>query len=344
MSSEYEFPSPVGGVPFPSDFGPSILFSLLYFSLIPIFVVRLFNKRSRAVVSINAIITTIERVIMFSLRTWQSRNSAERISPGLTTYMQIMVALSYISIAHDVVVLLRCMYVNSTKGEADFVDSQDSPTAPSMSSSMHPLSPFHSASLRLSDEMVQHDDPKKRFFYRWFTDTLNLSFLAASVPGIIGNAHYRGGMDNASTANEVMISRYISSGIALFLILFVAVLVIRARKLPKVKPIHVILLLLILACNASSAIFRLAFMYHRTTSLTSMSPGSGNTSSEKATFYIFHMFSDWLAVALLLVPNIRDLYNTGMWGDWRAMDPIPPEREWSRKRKEAKTRRNMLIV
>ncbi|KAJ8592705.1 hypothetical protein M405DRAFT_732709 [Rhizopogon salebrosus TDB-379] len=344
MSSGIEFPSPVGGVPLNSDFGPSILFSLLYFSLIPIFVIRLCNKRSRAIVSINAIITTIERIIIFSLRTWQSRDPAERVSPALTTYTQIAIALPYITIAHDVVVLLRCMYVNSTTGHADFADPHDSHTALSMSSSMHPLSPFHSASLRLSDEIVQHDDPKKRFFYRWFTDALNLAFLVANIPGIIGNAHYRGGMDNASTGNEVMISRYVSSGVALFLILFVAVLVIRARKLPKVKPIHVILLLLILACNASSAIFRLAFMYHRTTSLTSTSPGSGNTSSEKATFYIFHMFSDWLAVALLLVPNIRGIYDTGMWGDWKAIDPIPQEREWSRKRKEAKARRGMLVV
>lgn len=61
VSSGMEFPSPVGGVPLPSDFGPSILFSLLYFSLVPIFLVRLFDKRSRAVVSINAIIATIER-------------------------------------------------------------------------------------------------------------------------------------------------------------------------------------------------------------------------------------------------------------------------------------------
>jgi hypothetical protein len=34
----------------------------------------------------------------------------------------------------------------------------------------------------------------------------------------------------------------------------VAVLVIRARKLPKVKPIHVILLLLILACNVREVV------------------------------------------------------------------------------------------
>lgn len=78
-----------------------------------------------------------------------------------------------------------------------------------MSSSMHPLSPFHSASLHLSDDI--HDDPKKRGFYRWVTDMLNLGFLAATIPGIIGNAHYRGGMDNESTANEVMITRCIRS-------------------------------------------------------------------------------------------------------------------------------------
>ncbi|KAG0703251.1 hypothetical protein DFH29DRAFT_803726 [Suillus ampliporus] len=344
MSNDIAFPSPVGGVPMTSDFGPSIFFSLLYFSLIPIFVARLHNKHSRAVVSINAIITVIERVIIFSLRAWQSRNPAERISPSLTTYMQVSIGLPYISIAHDVVVLLRCMYVNSTKGPADFTDPQDSPIAPSMSSSMHPLSPFHSASLHLSDDILQHDDPKKRFFYRWFTDVLNLAFLAATIPGIIGNVHYSGGMDNASTANEVMISRYISSSIALSLILFAAVLVVRARKLPKVEPIQAILLLIILACNASSAMFRLVFMYNRTTSLTSLAPGSGNTSSEKLTFYIFHMLSDWLAVALLLVPNIRSIYKTGMWGDWRAIDPLPQEQEWARKRREAKARRGMLIA
>ena len=30
MSSPFEFPSPIGGVPFDSDFGPSILFAALY--------------------------------------------------------------------------------------------------------------------------------------------------------------------------------------------------------------------------------------------------------------------------------------------------------------------------
>lgn len=344
MSNENPFPSPVGGVPMASDFGISIFFSLLYLSLIPIFVSRLYNKHSRVIVSINAIITTIERVIIFSLRAWQSRNSAERTSPTLTTYMQVTIALPYIVIAHDVVVLLRCLYVNSTKGSAGFTDPRDSPVAPSMSSSMHPLSPLHSPSIHLSDEIHIHDDPKKRFFYRWFTDVLKLAFLAATIPGIIGNAHYRGGMDNASTANEVMITRYLSSGIALFLILFVAALVVRARKLPKVEPIHITILLSILACNASSAIFRLLFMYHRTTSLTSIAPGSGNTPLEKATFYIFHMLSDWLAVALLLVPNIRAIFKTGMWGDWRAVDPPSQEQEWARRRKEVKARRSGLIV
>jgi hypothetical protein len=342
MTSDNPFPSPVGGVPMDSDFGTSIVFSLLYFSLIPIFVSRLYNKHSRVVVSINAMIATIERVIIFSLRAWQSRDPAERTSPALTTYMQVSIALPYILIAHDVVVLLRCMYVNSSKGPAAFTDPQDSPVAPSMSSSMHPLSPFHSATLHLSDDI--HDDPKKRFFYRWFTDVLKLAFLAATIPGIIGNAHYRGGMDNTSTANEVMITRYLSSGIALFLILFVAALVVRARNLPKVKPIQVTLLLFILACNASSAIFRLSFMYNRTTSLTSTAPGSGNTFLEKGAFYIFHMLSDWLAVALLLVPNIRAIFRTGMWGDWRAIDPPTQEQERARKRKEAQARRSGLIV
>ncbi|KIJ67695.1 hypothetical protein HYDPIDRAFT_107161 [Hydnomerulius pinastri MD-312] len=343
MSSDISFPSPVGGVSLSSDFAPSIFFALLYASLLPIFFKRLANKRSRAILSVNAVLTVIERIVIFSLRAWQSRTPAKQTSPGLATYMQVTISLAYIAIAQDSVQLLRCLYVNSTKGPApDYVDSAESPVG-TTSSSQYPLSPARANDLdSLNDGAVQSDQPRQRFMYRRFTDVLKLIFLAATIPGIIGNAKYKNTFNNTSTGNQVMINRYVSSGIALALMIFVAVLTIRARHLPRVRPINIIFILAVLACTASSAIFRLAFMYHHTTSLISKAPGSGNTPVEKATFYIFHMLSDWMAIALLLVPNVREMFATGMWGDWRAVDPSPAELEWQRKRKEAKAQRNLV--
>jgi len=253
--------------------------------------------------------------------------------------MQLTISLAYIMIASDTVQLLRCLYVNSTKGPApEHVDNIDSPVG-TTSSSQIPLSPARvNGSYSLNDGALHPDQPGQRSFYRRFTDVLKLIFLAATLPGIIGNAKYRRSFDNTGTGKEVMIARYVSSGLALVLIMFVAILTVRARHLPKVRPIHIILILSVLACTAISAIFRLAFMYHYTTSLTSTAPGSGNTPGEKSTFYLFHMLSDWMAAALLLLPNVRGMFATGMWGDWRAMDPPIQELEWARKRNEAKRR------
>lgn len=61
MDSSFAFPSPVGGVALDGDLGPSIAFAILYASLLPIYFVRLANKQSRTILSINAVLTTIER-------------------------------------------------------------------------------------------------------------------------------------------------------------------------------------------------------------------------------------------------------------------------------------------
>lgn len=57
-----------------------------------------------------------------------------------------------------------------------------------------------------------------------------------------------------------------------------------------------------------------------TTSLTATGPGSQNTSSEKAAFYIFQAAPEVLAGGMLVVANVRDLFSTGFWGD-RSSDP-----------------------
>ena len=52
-----------------------------------------------------------------------------------------------------------------------------------------------------------------------------------------------------------------------------------------------------------------------TSSLTSTAPGSQNTAGAKAAFYVFQAAPEVLAAALLLVPDVREHFSTGMWGD-----------------------------
>lgn len=150
-----------------------------------------------------------DRVVVFSLRAKQSQTPAQQSSKTLATYMQVTIALAYIAIAQDTISLLRCLYVNSTKGPtSDHADGAESPVG-TTSSSQIPLSPSRSnRSFLIDGREVQFDQPRKRAFYRRWTDILKLVFFAAAIiPGIIGNIHYKGGVSNAGTANEVMITR-----------------------------------------------------------------------------------------------------------------------------------------
>lgn len=64
----FEFPSPVGGVPFPSDFAPSVIFALMYGSLIPLLAYRILDGKSRNVMLIGTAAFTVERWVFQLLR------------------------------------------------------------------------------------------------------------------------------------------------------------------------------------------------------------------------------------------------------------------------------------
>ena len=59
MSSPFEFPSPIGGVPFDSDFGPSILFAALYAVVCLLGFWRVAYKSTRTLLVITTLIFTI---------------------------------------------------------------------------------------------------------------------------------------------------------------------------------------------------------------------------------------------------------------------------------------------
>jgi len=123
-----------------------------------------------------------------------------------------------------------------------------------------------------------------------------------------------------------MILRYVSTALALLLVLMVGSAATWARRLPRVKQraaslICVHMLLLAITCT-----YRLSVMYHRTSSITSTSPGSLNTPSEKTIFYIFHILPEWLSAVVLLAFNVREEFGTGPCGDKRWRDETPQEK------------------
>ena len=71
------------------------------------------------------------------------------------------------------------------------------------------------------------------------------------------------------------------------------------------------------------SVYRLIVMRNKTPSLESLGPHSLNTTTSKALFYIFHVSPELLATLSLFLVNARDVFSTGMFGDYRHRDPKP---------------------
>ncbi|PSR99063.1 hypothetical protein PHLCEN_2v4220 [Hermanssonia centrifuga] len=56
-------------------------------------------------------------------------------------------------------------------------------------------------------------------------------------------------------------------------------------------------------------------MGRETTSLLATGPGTANATNSKIFFYVFQVAPEWLAAAILLGVNMRELFETGLWGD-----------------------------
>ena len=78
-------------------------------------------------------------------------------------------------------------------------------------------------------------------------------------------------------------------------------------------------------------------MYHWTDleSFLSTGPNTLNGSGAKAAFYILHALPEWLATVVLFSTNVRMVFGTGVWGDWRRKDETAEQRA-KREEKERK--------
>ncbi|KAF8577592.1 hypothetical protein K439DRAFT_1364382 [Ramaria rubella] len=295
----FKFPSPVGGTLIKEDFAPSIVFATLYGFLVPLAAFRFLQKESRTTLLIAVTTFSIERVVIFSLRANQSRNVEKAASANLASYEQVTIGLGYIGICHALTGFLRVLLVNATRPEVNGGHGDANPT-------------FES----------QPDRPRERFWYRRLAGLIFLGFIGASVPDLISGSIYSNAINSSSSASLVMVLRYVSSGLAFFMIMHILlVALVATREVRRIDKSATYVLMGLATLLAVVPLYRLAVMHNTTNSLLSQGPGSLSSPSAKALFYIFHMVPEWTAAALIFSLNSREIFNTGPFGDWRATDP-----------------------
>jgi len=310
-SESVQFPSPIGGVAFPSDLAPSVVFVLLYSFLLLLLPYRIRDPKSRNMLMMGAALFATERIVLFSLRAVQSHDSTKRVSKILTTYMQITFGMGFIGVAQNILHSL----VKSALGTTHLSEQTDSDSSKQLARRSLSQTPPPSSEAKVL-EAADHKGggPPLPFWRRYSWEIMKFPFVAAIVPGVISNSRYESAMSNQDVAETVMRLRYVSSAIALILIISIAcgVLWVSAgtRHRPESRKLKAILLLMsISGLLTSPAIYRLAVMYNKTSSLTSISPSSLNTPGTKATFYIFHMVPEWISVTLSLWLDVGEIFD-----------------------------------
>ncbi|EKM54334.1 uncharacterized protein PHACADRAFT_258120 [Phanerochaete carnosa HHB-10118-sp] len=307
MSTDISFPAPVGGVPFERDFGPSVLFATLYAILVIAGIYRFARTTTRTLVRLGTFAFAVERIVIWSLRAKQAKTPAEDLDRNLTIYWQMTFAIGYISLHADTITLLRCLFVRTTRG----ISPKDQTPLESDRESPEPAGPYGGYAMP-----VDEDQPDTRFWYRRAFGALALLTWVPIIIGIVMGYNYVQAETNAEKAQNVQTLRYAVSAIV-----FVFLLVLQAFSLfgllyvRRIQRTGVLLGFVISTVLIIIPLYHFVVMHNWTTSLTSMALGSQNTAGEKAAFYIFQALPEVAAAALLMVPNIRELFSTGMWGD-----------------------------
>ncbi|KAF9447952.1 hypothetical protein P691DRAFT_801514 [Macrolepiota fuliginosa MF-IS2] len=343
------FPSPIGGIPYPIDFAPSLVFAVAYGCLLPLVAYRIFDRNSRTILLIGSCIFTVERIVAFSLRAAQSVNASKRFNVGLMAYIQSDLALGYIGIAIDLGKLLRTLLVAPTYGSDTYVQSTEAE-----SRYRYWISTAKLDGAAAGDKEEQRDFPTKppegtpdaprtRAWIRGLAGAVALAFLSAIVVGIIATSNLPNVVKGEANTDQNMVLRYVSTAVALFLIVGNAAASVWAYIcLPRVNRQGCVILFVISWLLCIIAVYRLSVMQNTTESLQSTASGSLNSVGDKAAFYIFHILPEWLSSALLFVFNTRRIFSTGFIGDWRLADEGPKEKE-RRLKKEAAHREKLQL-
>ncbi|KZT68394.1 hypothetical protein DAEQUDRAFT_727971 [Daedalea quercina L-15889] len=345
------FPVPIGGVPFPGELPPSLLFEIAYILIIPLIVFRFVTKASRTMVIMGVTFTTGERIMNFAFRIAQADNSNLRTSKFMLNWLQGAYCAGFLALANDVLHIARAYLVNTTrridaeyagdKSDADGLapdppnvdDRQDScvdaiqleelgaSDAVSKMSSKNDLIQAVKE-VKAADIRSTHDEPKRRLCFRIICITLTITFGVAAILGAISGGSYYDGMTNRSKAKLTQQTRFLEAILGLVILqstnlLLLTAWVTRSRRVHYKRVLYLCLITCILTIPP---VYRLAVMSAKTTSLLTTTPDSFNGFRAKALFYGLHIFPELIGAVLLLGINVRTAYNTGLGGDFGVRD------------------------
>ncbi|KAH9911672.1 uncharacterized protein BXZ73DRAFT_82664 [Epithele typhae] len=296
----HQIPAPIGGIPLPLDFAPSILFSILYAAVFIVIAWRVYRPDSRCFLLVGSVIGALERVVFFALRAYAAQHEGLRANRELQVYFQTTLAAGFITHAQLVLDLLRSLLAHPR--------ARPSSTPAIATSSDIELNPR-------SAPGTEPDYPQLRYYVRQACGLPGLVMLGAVVLGIDGS--------HAALVRGIW---YASAGIALGMLVWIGAVVGWAVcRVPRVPRWPIVWLASMGTLAAIVAIYRLGVLHCSTPlgGLESTASCSGNTPGEKAEFWIFHVAPEFLIAALLAAVNARQMFGTGLWGDIKGKDPKP---------------------
>ncbi|KAJ3529946.1 hypothetical protein NM688_g7781 [Phlebia brevispora] len=309
------FPAPIGGVPFNSDLAPSIVFVVAYAAVIPLGLYRIIQTKSRTLCTLSTVFFVVERLVTYSLRASAAHTRSQDTSRGLTRYWQSTYGIGYLSIFSSIAAIIHSLLVNATFGV---------PSAPASESDLDAEKDQPLVTQQTHSVPTEGDQPRARYWYRRICISLSLSSLITLILGIVSGVEYPSAESNPKTANAVEGLRYTTTGMAFIQILiFQGLSVWGYLRVPRISRSGALTMAVLCALLNVVSIYRLVVMHNKTPSLTSTGPGSLNSMTSKATFYIFHVLPEWLAATTLLAINVRQTFGTGMFGDYRLLDKKP---------------------
>ncbi|KAH7100133.1 hypothetical protein BKA62DRAFT_620517 [Auriculariales sp. MPI-PUGE-AT-0066] len=296
------FPTPVGGFPDSRDRVPSILFAILYLCIVPVGAMRLIRRESRTWVHIGTCTFALERIVVYSLRAWQSFDDGHRYAAGLLEYTQMSFACGYLVVTQDLIPLFRVLLINYTNGPDEIESVHRDPACDGQA--MSELPP---------------DDPKRRGRLRLWTFLFNISFITVNVPNLVQGSMYDNAVVQQKAADAIQILRYMatSAGLLLSIALLVWIYLWRDWCWPRPAVLRLCQILMLLL---PISFYRLVAMRHYIPSPDYIGPGSQSTTTDHVIFYVLHGLPEWLAATLLITPNTRRMFRAGLDGDWRRRD------------------------
>lgn len=144
-------------------------------------------------------------VVIFGLRAEEARVPAKRTSNNLTIYMQTTLSIGYISIAADLLLLLRCLTTAATLSAARTVNMFTRSPEPGLK----PLSSVGSTFPTTAQDIID-ERAKERKGYRDINGLLQLLYWIPFALGTVAGIMYIKAETDASKAQLVQQLRYVT--------------------------------------------------------------------------------------------------------------------------------------